>query len=133
VKASWKLGNVPSFRWCEHSIIKINIPNSLRRIRDSAFARALQTPVHLHDDVENIGFGAFSSCIFTNFRVPPLITVIARAMLSNCKAMFSAELPESVIEIIGSALFMCPCLRNVAFPPHVRMDAAFGDRVSGNY
>jgi hypothetical protein len=121
------------FQWCDHSIIKINIPNTLRRIRDSSFARTLQTPVHLHDDVENIGFGAFSSCIFINFRVPPLITVIARAMLSNCKAMFSAELPESVIEIGGSALFMCPCLRNVVFPPHVRMDAAFGDQNTGNY
>jgi len=59
-----------SFRYCDHSITKIIIPSSLRRINDYAFAVSLRTPIRLHDDIEIIGIAAFSGCIFTNFRVP---------------------------------------------------------------
>jgi hypothetical protein len=65
-----------SFMWCNHSIRKINIPTALRRIGDEAFLTSLRTPVRLHDGIERIGVAAFATCIFTNFRVPPLITVI---------------------------------------------------------
>ena len=60
-----------SFRLCDHSITKINIPNSLRRICDCAFLYSLRTTICLHDGIESIGRGAFSNCIFTNFRIPP--------------------------------------------------------------
>ena len=63
-----------SFGWCDRSITKINIPNSLSRINNYAFALSLRTPICLHDDIESIGDCAFAACIFTNFRVPPLIT-----------------------------------------------------------
>jgi hypothetical protein len=62
---------VGSFAWCEHSITKINISNSLRRINDYAFNNSLRTPIRLHDGIESIGECAFGDCIFTNFRVPP--------------------------------------------------------------
>jgi hypothetical protein len=62
-------------------------------------------------------------CIFTNFRIPPLITVIPVGVLSNCRATFSVELSENVVEIRNAALRYCFCLRNVAFPPN----AVFGD------
>jgi hypothetical protein len=113
---------VDSFGWCHHSISKIIIPNSLRRIRELAFNNSLRTPIRLHDGIESIGRGAFAQCIFTNFRVPPLITVIPDHMLSNCRATFSLELPEDVTEIGEYALNYCYCLRNVAFPP----DTVFG-------
>jgi hypothetical protein len=112
-----------SFRYCEHSIRIINIPNSLRRIKDYAFMSSLRTPIRLHDDIESIGKYAFLACIFTNFRVPPLITVIPDVMLWNCRAMFSLELSEIVTEIENYALLHCYCLRNVAIP----LDAVFGD------
>jgi hypothetical protein len=62
-------------------------------------------------------------CIFTNFRIPPLITVIPVGVSSNCRATFSVELSENVVEIRNAALRYCFCLRNVAFPPN----AVFGD------
>jgi hypothetical protein len=46
-------------------------------------------------------------------------------MLSNCRATFSLELPETVIEIENYALQDTYCLRNVAFPPN----AVFGDNI----
>jgi hypothetical protein len=105
-----------AFTGCGYSITTINIPTSLRRIRDHAFNGSLQCPIRLHDDIENIGDSAFRDCIFTNFRVPPLITVIPHDMLAGCRATFSVEMPSNVTEIGDYALFNCPCLRNVAFP-----------------
>jgi hypothetical protein len=64
-----------SFGWCDHSITKIHIPTSLRMICDIAFVSSIRTPICLHDGIESIGEYAFRGCIFTNFRVPPLITV----------------------------------------------------------
>jgi hypothetical protein len=107
-----------SFGWCNHSITKINIPNSLRRIYDHAFSRSLRTPICLHDGVGSIGDDAFAMCIFTNFRIPPLITVIPESMLQGCKSMFSVEIPQNMREIKRWALYSCYCLRNVAFPPN---------------
>ena len=113
-----------SFSWCYRSITKINIPNSLRRIFDAAFRYSLRCPIRLHDGIESIGKNAFSNCIFTNFRVPPLITVISESMLHGCKSMFSLELSKNVRHrhIGNYAFYSCYCLRNVAVPP----DTFFG-------
>ena len=111
-----------SFGFCDHSITKISIPTSLRRIRDWAFRDSLQCPIRLHDGIESIGEGAFANCIFTNFRVPPLITMIPEDMLQGCRSIVSLEIPEEVTEIGYGALAYSYCLRNVAFPP----DPIFG-------
>jgi hypothetical protein len=114
-----------SFGWCDHSITKINIPTSLMRIKDDAFYDSLQTPIRLHDGIASIGAGAFAGCIFTNFRVPPLITVIPNYMLYNCRSVFSVELSDNMSEIKSYAFNHCYCLRNVAFPPN----AAFRNNI----
>ena len=116
-----EIGN-SSFAVCHQSITKINIPNSLRRIKDYAFAGSLRTPIQLHDGIESIGTNAFGSCIFTNFRVPPLITMIPDHMLYGCRATFSLELPRNVMVIGLQALAYCYSLRNVAFPPNAVID-----------
>jgi hypothetical protein len=108
-----------SFSWCDRSITKINFPSTLRRICNHAFYRSLRTPILLNDGIESIGEWAFSCCIFTNFRVPPLITVIPEGLLSGCSSLFSLELPHTVMQIGNYAFYYCYCLRNVAFPPNV--------------
>jgi hypothetical protein len=105
-----------SFAWCGNSISKINIPNSLRRINDGALEGSLRCPIRLHDGIESIGGWAFRDCIFTNFRFPPLITMIPDGLLSSCKSMFSVEMPKIITEIGNCAFMSCYCLRNVAFP-----------------
>jgi hypothetical protein len=114
-----------SFMWCDHSITKIIIPNSLRRINDYAFLFSLRCPIRLHDGIESIGGGAFAVCIFTNFRVPTLITTIPYSILYNCRSIFSLELPKVIREVGNYAFAFCICLRNVAFPH----DAVFGDGI----
>ena len=117
-----------SFAHCCHSITKINTPNSLRRINSWAFHCSLRCPIRLNDGIESIGEGAFAHCIFTNFRVPPLITVIPKDMLQGCTIMFSLEIPKNVTEIRFAALKSCYSLRNVAFPPNAVIDDnIFGD------
>jgi hypothetical protein len=81
-------------------------------------------PFAFHDDIESIGLEAFASCIFTNFRVPPLITEIPAGILYGCRSMFSVEIPDNTTEFQESAFGYCYWLRNVAFPPN----AVFGDR-----
>jgi hypothetical protein len=109
---------ISPFWYCDHSITKINIPASLRRIRGYAFYASLRTPICLHDGIESIGGWAFAQCIFTNFRVPSLITVISERMLQMCKSMFSVEISDNTREINEGAFAYCNCLRNVAFPPY---------------
>jgi hypothetical protein len=116
-----------SFAYCYHSITKINIPISLRRINHCAFHSSLRTPIRLHDGIESIEAYAFCGCIFTNYRVPPLITVIPNGILYKCTTMFSLELPHSVTEINEGAFYQCFCLRNVAFPPNADVHI-FGGR-----
>jgi hypothetical protein len=116
-----EIGEV-AFGLCDHSITKITIPNSLKRINNHAFSWALRCPIRLHDGIESIGVAAFELCIFTNFRVPPLITEIPPEMFDDCKSLFSVELPENSREIRARAFYNCYSLRNVAFPPNAVID-----------
>jgi hypothetical protein len=111
-----------AFNGCDHSITKIIIPISLRRINNDAFHYSLRCPIRLRDGIESIGHAAFSGCIFTNFRVPPLITVIPEYMLCNCTSLFSVEIPLTITEIGSGAFWYCHYLRNVAFPPNADVD-----------
>jgi hypothetical protein len=114
-----------SFHECDRSITNINVPTSLKRIHGDAFNYSLRCPIRLHDGIESIGRWAFAECIFTNFRVPPLITMIPQDILAGCKSTFSLELPKNVTEIGEYAFYYCWCLRNVAFPPN----AVFGENL----
>ena len=84
-----------SFGYCDHSITRMSIPTSLRRINNSAFSRSLRTPIRLHDGIERIGAYAFSDCVFTNFRVPSLITVIPINMFGIVNQCFPLESPHT--------------------------------------
>jgi hypothetical protein len=119
-----------SFAGCRHSITKINIPNSLRRICDHAFFLSLGAQIRLHDGIESIGCGAFAGCNFTNFRVPILITVIPQRMLHDSTSIFSVEISEEITEIGTYAFSYCYCLRNVAFPPDADVNIGIFGRQS---
>ena len=100
--------------------------SSLRKINECAFVSSLWCPIRLHDGIERIGRGAFSDCIFTNFRSHPLITVISGSMLMWCKSMFSLELSVNMIKIGNAALKSCNSLRNMTIPLYVVVgDAIF--------
>ena len=114
-----------SFAFCGHSIKIINMPTSLMRICNAAFFESLRCHIRLHDGIESIGRYSFAGCIFTNFRVPLLITVIPERMVGYCNLLFSVELSDNVTEIEKQAFFNCSCLRNVVIP----LNAVIGNDV----
>lgn len=104
------------FKWCEHSITKINIPTLLRRICNYAFYKSLRCPIRLHDGIEGIGeyLLAASSPTTLEFRSSSPRSL---GILAGCKSTLSVEMPKNIMEIRNFALMSCYCLRNVAFPP----------------
>ena len=113
------------------SLKHVNIPSTVKTIGKYAFCWApLQTLYYLPDSVESIGDGAFCGGRFPNVRIPPLVNTIEARMFSNCSSIFSAELPETITQVvkkentynIGGVFDNCRSLRNLALPP----DAAVG-------
>ena len=70
--------------------------------------------LHYHG-VEIICDEALAGLNFTNFTCPPLVTTITEGMLTDCKCMFSVEIPEHVTHIRSIAFLACHSLHNVAF------------------
>jgi len=115
-----------SFSCCE-SLKEVDLLEGLEEIKRCAFlgCRSLRN-IKMPDSVTMIGEGAFAeraqissdkfgACDFPKFRIPPLVTKIAKATLSHC-VLFSAELSESVREIESGAFEECRTLRNIAIP-----------------
>mmetsp|Transcript_27945 Transcript_27945/g.59601 ORF Transcript_27945/g.59601 Transcript_27945/m.59601 type:complete len:562 (-) Transcript_27945:143-1828(-) len=114
---------IREFAFSNCNVLKhVNIPATVKRINDSAFVRASLLSIHLPDGMESIGDQAFFQGGFPNFRNPPLITTIPKAMLCYCVRMFSLELSDSIRQIKTSAFTGCKFLRNVAIPPNAEIE-----------
>ena len=116
MKALWKLGKGPSVGAATR--LRRSSSPPLSKGLTIGFYNSLRCPIRLHDGIESIGYSAFAGCIFTNFRVPPLITVIPDRLLYGCLSTFSVEMPLNITEIGNQAFSNCHCLRNVAIPPN---------------
>lgn len=80
--------------------------------------------LHYHG-VEIICDEALAGLNFTNFTCPPLVTTITEGMLTDCKCMFSVEIPEHVTHIRSIAFLACHSLHNVAFVVAEIIEGAF--------
>lgn len=99
----------------------IQIPSTITKIGKNTFYETLLPSLHLHADIESIGKYAFYKCIFTKFRLPPLITTLPTAF-RNCKGMFSIELPDNISNIEAAAFEGCMSLRNISIPQDIQID-----------
>ena len=106
-----------------HSLKNIIIPSSVKRIRGQAFA-IVQSNIRLTDAIESVDrFALACNGNITNFKVPPqIVSSTPHGMFSARKAMFSAEIPETVTQIEQSTFSECHSLRNVAMPPSASVD-----------
>ena len=105
------------------SLKHVNIPSTVKTIGGFAFCFAPLQTLHLPDSVESIRVCAFAHGQFPNVRIPPLVNTIEARVFYNCSSMFSAELPETITQVIGKqniggVFDNCRSLRNVALPPH---------------
>ena len=114
-----EIGN-HAFYSCE-SLKHVNIPSTVKTIGAMTFCGAPLQTLYLPDSVESIGEYAFAHDRFPNVRIPPLVTTIEARMFFNCSSMFSAELPETITQVVegrnGGVFDNCRSLRNVALPP----------------
>ena len=67
--------------------------------------------------MDSVGEYSFSSCTFSEIRIPPLVTTIRRETFSGCRYMFFIEIPESVKSIESQALGGGGLLHNVSISP----------------
>ena len=99
------------------SLKKIEIPSTVIRIGEWAFAYIPLVNIRLPDCLESLGEYAVASCKFSILRIPPLITTIRSGLVESCEGLMSIELSESVTRI--EFTLSCKSLRNVAIPHEV--------------
>ena len=113
-----EIGN-DAFLGCS-TLRHVNIPSTVKTIGSFVFYGAPLHTLCLPDSIESIGDRAFCHGRFPNIRIPSRITTIEERMFFYCSSMFSAELPETITQMVaGGCVFdNCRSLRNVAVPPH---------------
>jgi hypothetical protein len=146
--------NVPDFLcssdqtilfYTDPQIEQISIPESVRKIHESAFAcRQKLSSVKLPSNLKVIGRSAFSGCrnlqeiilpdsleriepwaffgcsSLKEIRIPGSVTVIPEAMLSECTALETVVIEEGVTEIGDFAFAKCKKLKHVSLPGSIR-------------
>jgi hypothetical protein len=117
---------IPQEAFAERTKLKkVQLHDGLREIGLMAFncCTALNG-LQLSDEVQSIRGGAFQMCLFTKFRIPPLVTTILNVVLNNCVSMFSLELPDNINRIEWGACSRCYSLRNIALASHTVVEDA---------
>lgn len=90
------------------SIIAVNIPDTVKRIENGAFANDFKLKyVKLSANLEVLSESAFASCsILENVEIPKTVTEIGSYAFYKCDGLTEAVIPDSV-EKIGEAAYAC--------------------------
>ncbi|MBE7504171.1 MAG: leucine-rich repeat domain-containing protein [Verrucomicrobiales bacterium] len=108
------------------------IPESVRRIEDTAFSGAIHPKtLVIPDTVTSLGSGAFQDCTgLTSVRIGRGITVLPQAVFSACTSLREVRLPDTLQTISGLAFSWCRDLRSITIPASVR---TFGGGAFSHY
>ena len=89
--------------------------------------------VNLPDSIETIGQSAFACCSkLRSLRIPPSVTILKRNTFDSCKSLLSLELPEELSTIENFTLYSgLDSLRNIATPVKCIVGERNGYAVSG--
>lgn len=95
---------------------KVHVVNdSVKRIRKYAFAKYPLEKIHLNDNVEYIGEGAFDSCVeLTSVNIPSKVKIINFKTFNTCKSLKEITIPSGVKTIRSDAFGKCKNLTIVA-------------------
>ncbi len=98
------------------------IPLAVKAIEQDAFQGCLQlTIVNLGEGLEEIGRGAFQSCMSLHeIVIPPTVKAIKEAAFFFCKQLTVVNLGEGLEEIGGDAFYECSSLHEIIIPPAVK-------------
>lgn len=98
------------------------LPDSIRRIEESAFAGAVHLPgLVVPDAVTFMGAGAFQECKqLASIRLGRGITAILQSAFVNCESLTTVILPDTLRSLADLAFGGCPKLRHIIIPASVR-------------
>ena len=100
----------------------INIPGSVKSIREKAFAgdESLKS-INIPDSVESIGYQSFAYCTsLERIIIPDSVEWIADDTFVHCESLKSINIPDSVKSIGDFAFFYCKSLISINIPNSVK-------------
>ena len=95
-------------------IFDLEIPNTITKIGDYAFSRAVFKPFSTNNLNRNLKFGTstFAYTIINNFTLPSGISFVNPGLFSSCQCLKSIQIPH--VDYIGKyAFFNCSSLEHV--------------------
>lgn len=109
--------------WCCKSVEKIQLPNSIKWIDDSAFhACLLLKEINLPEGVEQIGQHAFELCkSLEKMELPNSIKEIEKSAFNGCENLKEINIPEGVKEIAEFVFSTCKSLERIQLPDSIRV------------
>ena len=138
-------GEDPHFPLSKMINLDLEIPNSVTRIGDYAFAGyGLLSNVHISNNIKHIGEGVFQDCSYlktvdfpeglksigkeafkdcyslSDIDIPQGVTVIGEGAFSYCEGLKNVSIPNSVIKIESEAFAFCENLEDVYIPSSVK-------------
>ena len=117
---------------CQSKSNKLEIPNSIKVIGDSAFAGStyLQQIV-IPESVTKIDGAAFVNCTsLQKVVIPESVTEIGEFAFEGCTALQNVVIPDSVTEIGDSAFLNCRCLQEIVLPKSLAVNVTDLDVIS---
>ena len=107
-----------AFAWAK--LKNVTIPNSVESVGKEAFSFSALKSITLSSGMTSISDGAFALCIcLTDVTIPSSVTSIGAFAFSLCFGLASVTLPSSVASIGEYAFFMCIGLKSVTIPNSV--------------
>jgi len=109
-------------------IRKVHLPHTLKEIHQMAFGDSSLISIHLGSQIEYLGKGVFSNCLYLQDLVlPSTLTEIPASLLNNCQSLTHVDIPRGVEVIHKEAFMNCRLLSHIKFPSMLRKigEAAF--------
>lgn len=117
----------------------VKLPSSLKKITGDAFAGTQISHVYMPDGLEELGRGAFSSCIYLQdtLKIPPQITTIEENLCAGCNQLEAVIIPASVERIKGGAFNNCYSMNYIQClatePPTIDNEGVFAGVAKDNF
>ena len=90
------------------SITKIKIPESITEIKNYSFSNYNKlTVVEFHNNITDLGIGAFEGTGIKNITIPPKITTINKSVFKNCKSLGISFDSNNISRIESEAFSGC--------------------------
>ncbi len=112
---------IADYAFSESSITEIEIPGSVKTIKNFAFDDCKNlVRLTIGDGVTTLGRNVFSGCSsLKSVRVPNSVKEVAENMFFKCTSLEEVQLPENLEAIGRSAFGNCSSLANIELPKHV--------------